>query len=316
MEHWNETDPAICTENLTRDFGAARVVDGLTLRVPAGTIFGFLGPNGAGKTTTIRLLLGLLEPTQGHAEVLGLDIRTQADRIRCRSGALLEHPGLYERLSAEENLEFYGRIWQRSPAERTARIKELLTHLGLWERRKESAGTWSRGMKQKLAVARALLHRPSMLFLDEPTAGLDPVAAAALREDLAALVAREGVTVFLTTHNLAEAEKLCGRVGVIRQGKLLAIGHPNELRARSGKPHVEITGSGFDARMLTMLRERPEVASAELQNRRLRIDLCGEVETAPLVSLLVQAGGAVEEVRKGSASLEEVFLALMEEEMQ
>jgi len=142
------TEIAIYTENLTRDFSTVRAVDGLTLEVPAGTIFGFLGPNGAGKTTTIRLLLGLLEPTAGRAEVLGFDTRTQADEIRARTGALLEHHGLYERLSAEDNLEFYGRVWRLPRAERQTRIRELLTHLGLWERRKEKVETWSRGMKR------------------------------------------------------------------------------------------------------------------------------------------------------------------------
>jgi ABC-2 type transport system ATP-binding protein len=172
---------AIRTENLTRDFGKIRAVDNLTMEVPAGIIFGFLGPNASGKTTTIHLLLGLLEPTSGRVEVLGFDTRTHADEVRGRSGALLEHSGLYEQLSAEDNLEFYGRAWRMSTEERRSRIQELLTHLDLWDRRKERVDKWSRGMKQKLAMARALLHRPPLVFLDEPTAGLDVVAAAALR---------------------------------------------------------------------------------------------------------------------------------------
>ncbi len=308
------SDYAIRTDNLTRDFGTVRAVDHLALEVPRGIIFGFLGPNGAGKTTTIRLLLGLLEPTQGRAEVLGFDTLSQADEIRSRTGALLEHPGLYERLSAEDNLEFYGRIWRMPGHARQARIKDLLTHLGLWERRKETVGTWSRGMKQKLAIARALLHRPSLVFLDEPTAGLDPIAAAALREDLATLANREGMTVFLTTHNLAEAEKLCQRVGVIRKGQLLAVGSPDELRARQGTPRVEILGRGFSENVLASIRARPEVLKVEHRDNRLLIDLCGVVDTAPLVSLVVGAGAQVEEVRRGNASLEEAFLTLMEEE--
>lgn len=308
------TDCAIRTENLTRDFGTVRAVDRLALEVPKGMIFGFLGPNGAGKTTTIRLLLGLLEPSQGRAQVLDFDTQEQADEIRARTGALLEHPGLYERLSAEDNLEFYGRIWHLSRPERRARIQELLTHLGLWERRKETVGTWSRGMKQKLAVARALLHRPSLIFLDEPTAGLDPIAAAALREDLATLAAREGVTVFLTTHNLAEAEKLCQRVGVLRRGQLLAVGSPDELRAKQGAPRVEILGRGFSENVLALLRARSEVVGVERQGNRLLIELRGAVDTAPLVGLVVGSGAQVEEVRRGNANLEEVFLTLMEEE--
>ena len=178
---------AIRTEHLTCDFGAVRALDDVSLEVPAGIVFGFLGPNGSGKTTTIRLLLGLLEPTGGHAAVLGLDTHTQAAAVRARCGALLEHDGLYERLSAAENLDYYGRIWRIPGPVRAQRIRELLDHVGLWERRADRVGTWSRGMKQKLAVARALLHQPEVVFLDEPTASLDPVAAAALREDLARL---------------------------------------------------------------------------------------------------------------------------------
>jgi len=307
---------AIRTENLGRDFGAIHALDSLSLQVPAGIIFGFLGPNGAGKTTCIRLLLGLLEPTRGRAEVLGHDTRTQADEIRQRTGALLEHSGLYERLSAEDNLEFYGRIWRLPVAVRRTRIKELLSHLKLWERRDEAVATWSRGMRQKLAIARALLHRPELVFLDEPTSGLDAVAAAALRDDLSALVAREGVTVFLTTHNLAEAEKLCQQVAVIRQGKLLALGHPNELRASIGGSRLEVVGRGVTDQILADLRARPEVASASLANGRLLIELRQELDSAHLVSDLVRAGVQVEEVLRGKASLEDVFLALVEEESE
>ena len=234
------TDPAIRIEHLTRDFPAVRAVDDLTFEVPAGVVFGFLGPNGSGKTTTIRLLLGLLEPTAGRAEVLGYDVRDAAGEIRERTGALLEHSGLYERLTAWDNLEFFGRIWRIPPEVRADRIRELLDHVGLWERRKEAVGGWSRGMKQKLAVARALLHRPQLIFLDEPTAGLDPLAAAALRKDLAGLAASEGVTVFLTTHNLSEAEKLCSLVAVIRDGRLLALGAPGELRGETGRTLEEV----------------------------------------------------------------------------
>jgi len=163
---------AISTDDLARDFNSVRAVDGLSINVPTGSIFGFLGPNGAGKTTTIRLLLGLLEPTSGKARVLGFDIQTQSNELRQRTGVLLEHSGLYERLSAEDNLEFYGRVWRLSAAERHSRIKELLTHLDLWERRKERVETWSRGMKQKLAIARALLHRPSVIFWTNRRQGL------------------------------------------------------------------------------------------------------------------------------------------------
>jgi ABC-2 type transport system ATP-binding protein len=300
-------------EHLTRTFGQVRAVDGLDLEVPAGTVFGFLGPNGAGKTTTIRLLLGLLEPSAGRAAVLGFDTRSDGASIRAQSGALLEHHGLYERLSAEENLAFYARVWRLDRVARADRIRELLQPLGLWERRHEPVARWSRGMKQKLAVARALLHKPSLLFLDEPTAGLDPVGAATLRDELGTLVSREGVTVFLTTHNLAEAERLCGRVAVIKQGRLVAVGHPDELKAR-GANKAEIVGRGFGDSVLELLRRSPGVVRADLQNGRIVLELDEGAETAPLVTLIVQSGGQVEEVRKDKGSLEDVFLTLMEEE--
>jgi ABC-2 type transport system ATP-binding protein len=282
--------------------------------VPAGIVFGFLGPNGSGKTTTIRLLLGLLEPTNGQATVLGYNTRTQSDQIRTNCGALLEHHGLYERLSAEDNLEFYGKVWHISTSKRKARIKELLTHLELWDRKKEIVGTWSRGMKQKLAFARAIFHRPAIVFLDEPTAGLDPIAAAALREDLVAMAEVEGLTVFLTTHNLAEAEKLCQLVAVIRQGKLLAIGSPESLKNLGGKPVVEIHGQNFSQSLISELYSRAEVANITQTDHQLIIELSKDTDVYPFVNLAVQSGAQVEEVIKTKASLEDVFLTLMEEE--
>jgi ABC-2 type transport system ATP-binding protein len=304
---------AIETDRLTREFGSLRALDALSIQVPPGIVFGFLGPNGSGKTTTIRLLLGLLEPSAGAARVLGHDVARGAGAVREVSGALLEHPGLYERLSAADNLDFYGRVWQMSAADRHARIESLLAPLGLWERRREMVGGWSRGMKQKLAVARAMLHRPRLLFLDEPTAGLDPVAAAALRDDLASLVSREGVTVFLTTHNLQEAERLCAQVAVIRQGRLLAVGHPDQLRARTSA-RAEIAGRNLGDAVMAALRARADVAGIAQHNGRLQVELRDGADMAALVSAVVAAGGLVEEVRRDKASLEDVFLTLMEED--
>ena len=169
-------------------------------------------------------------------------------------------------------------------------------------------------MKQKLAIARTLLHRPDLIFLDEPTAGLDPVASAALRQDLSTLADREGVTVFLTTHNLPEAEALCDHVGVIRQGRLLAVDTPSGLRSHAGGRQVEVAGSGFNPGILEELRLRPEVANVDAQNGNLHISLRGDDPVAPLVRLLVESGCDIEEVRKGAASLEAAFLALMERE--
>lgn len=322
---------AIEMRELTRDFGSRRAVNHLSLSIPAGTAFAFLGHNGAGKTTTIHLLLGLLQPTEGSAMVLGFDTRKQAPAIRQRAGALLEHTGLYERLTAEENLHFYGRVWHMSSNAIQERTKELLTPMNLWERRKEYVGTWSRGMKQKLAIARALLHRPPLVFLDEPTDGLDPVSATNLNDYLRQLCAQEGLTLFLTTHNLPEVEKLCQNVALIRQGQLVATGSPDELRARVGTPGMHITGRGLHEDILTQIRawsevkavqdEKPEEAD-ESQHKHengmtngyehVHIELYNAHPIAPLVSRLVNLGVEIEEVRKGKASLEEAYLNLME----
>lgn len=309
-----ESESAILLKSLTRDFGRVRALDGLTLNVPRGVVFGFLGPNGAGKTTTINLLLGLLEPSSGSAEVLGFDSRTEAEHIRARTGALLEHTGVYEQLTAEQNLEFYGRAYQMQTSDLAARSRSLLQDMGLWDRRHERAGNWSRGMKQKLALARALLHRPPLLLLDEPTAGLDVMAARAIREDLATLADAEGVTIFLTTHNMHEAETLCNEVAVIRAGNLVAVGQPDELRARAGAPRLEVVGRNFNERARQLLLAQPSVLAVETVNGHWDIHLAEAADSGALVSLLVGAGVSVDEVRRDQASLEEVFVTLMEEE--
>jgi len=306
------TPPAVRTANLSRMFGVVRALDDVTLEIPRGIIFGFLGPNGSGKTTMIRLLLGLLEPTTGTAEVLGCDTRSAAAAIRQQSGALLEHCGLYERLSAAENLDLYGRFWRIRAAERRARTKELLTLLELHDRCHEVVAGWSRGMKQQLAIARALFHRPSLVFLDEPTAGLDPVAAVALRDRLARLSESEGVTVFLTTHNLAEAERLCALAGVVRKGRLLAVGPPAQLAAARGETSVEIAGTGLTGPMLAMIRIHAAVQSARTDGRSLIVGLKDPAGVPQVIAALVGAGYQVESVRNTAGSLEDAFHSLLE----
>jgi ABC-2 type transport system ATP-binding protein len=288
----------ILCENLTRDFGRLRAVDGLSLSVPRGKVFALLGANGAGKTTTIHLLLGILTPTAGRAEVFGLDSRRAGDKVRAQCGAMLEHHGLYERLSGADNLEFYGRIAHLSAAERPARIREVLEHFGLWERRHERVGTWSRGMKQKLAIGRAILHRPPLVFLDEPTAGLDPEAVVELRADIAAL-ARDGTTIFLNTHNLTDAEKLADLVGVMRAGRLLALGTPAEL----GGSGVTVTIRGRNLRR----------TAVDAPATTLTVQIAADGSVAPLVRELVERGGEIEEVRREARGLEEIFLQIVRE---
>ena len=305
---------AVETKEITRYFGGLCAVDKVSLQVPGGTIFGFLGPNGAGKTTTIRLLLGLLELNGGSATVLDYDVATQAQAIRGQTGVLLEHDGLYERLTVNDNLDFFGQVYHLDKATRGARIRELLEHLGLWEWRNAGVMTLSKGMKQKVAIARALLHHPRLVFLDEPSVGLDPVAAVALREDIQNLARKEGTTVFLTTHNLAEAEKVCDIVAVIRKGKLLAVGTPAEWRARTGRTSAEIYGKGFSKGTVAALRAMAQVSSVREYNDHLQVELEAGSETAALVNLLVHEGAEVEEVRKGQVTLEEAFVTLVQHE--
>jgi ABC-2 type transport system ATP-binding protein len=304
---------AIQTTELTRNFDDVRAVDHVTMSVPVGSVFGFLGPNGAGKTTTIRLLLGLLEPTAGQARVLGADLPRQGDRVREKVGVLLEHDGLYHRLSAWDNLDFFGQVQRLSRPQRKVRAEELLKRMNLWEHRNRRVNEFSRGMRQKLAFARALLHRPALVFLDEPSAGLDPGSALALREDILAMARKEGVTVFLTTHNLAEAEKVCDTVGIIRKGELVACDSPGQLRVGATQPKIEVLGEGLTPQIVEAVRTLQNVVRAELDDGRLVVDLA-ELKAAPLVRLLVEQGVGVEEVRRVGASLEEAFIALVGED--
>jgi ABC-2 type transport system ATP-binding protein len=304
---------AIQVEQLTRDFDGVRAVDHVTMSVPVGSVFGFLGPNGAGKTTTIRLLLGLLAPTEGRARVLGAQLPREGDRVRERVGVLLEHDGLYHRLSAWDNLDFFGQVQRMSRSQRRQRGEELLKRLDLWDKRDKRVSEYSRGMRQKLAFARALLHRPSLVFLDEPSAGLDPGSAMALREDILAMARTENVTVFLTTHNLAEAEKVCDTVGIIRKGELVACDSPAQLRLGATQPKIEVVGEGLTPAIVDAVRTLPNVVQADLDGGRLLVEF-RELQAAPLVRLLVEQGVGVEEVRRVGASLEEAFLALVKED--
>ena len=310
----NRISGAIRAGNLTKTFDELTAVDSVSFEVQPGEIFGYLGPNGCGKTTTIHLLLGLISPTAGRSTVLGYDTRSDGTQIREKSGALLEHSGVYEQLTAEDNLEFYARAWQIPPGLRGRRIEELLKSCGLWSRRTDRVGSWSRGMKQQLALARVLLHRPQLVFLDEPTAGLDVVAANRVRSNIEQIVTDQGVTVFLTTHNLAEAERLCDRVAVVRDGRILTVSTPDELKRRSSTPTLHIDGSGFTSETVSQLEARADVAIVELGERHLALTVSESADRPAIVRLLVDSGASVEEVRTERATLEDAFLRMLERE--
>lgn len=301
---------AIHASKLTRDFKTVRAVNELDLAVQKGTVFGLLGPNGAGKTTTIHLLLGLIKPTAGSCNVFGLDPARHGSAVRARTGCLLEHHGLYERLSVERNLDYYGRINRMSPADRRERIRELLEFNGLWDRRGELAGKLSKGMKQKVAIARALLHRPPVVFLDEPTAGHDPAAAKDVRDYVRDAAKEDSTTFFLTTHNLTEAEQICDRIGVIQAGRLVAEGTPLQLRGSRRGTTIVIEGHGWNGKVLDALRREPYVDSVTATATRIEIHAGKQVHAAPFVTRLVKAGAQVEQVRRESLSLEAAYIAL------
>jgi ABC-2 type transport system ATP-binding protein len=283
----------------------------MSFEVRRGEVLGLLGPNGAGKTTTVRMLTGLIAPTEGDAWLDGLDLRHDADAIRARVGILTETPGLYEKLSAARNLDFFGRLHGMPAALRAARIEELLRRFDLWDRRDQPAGTFSKGMKQKLAIARALLHEPLVAFLDEPTAALDPEAAFVVREAIDALRGA-GRTILLATHNLDEAGRLCDRIAFVRGG-LLRIDSPARLRGEVGGRGVEI---GLDrpasAELLAAARAVPGVHDAVALDHGLTVGLDDPPRRTPgVVRALVAAGAGIVEVRERAASLEDVYFEVM-----
>jgi ABC-2 type transport system ATP-binding protein len=286
-----------------------RALDGLSLEVRPGELYGFLGPNGAGKTTTVRMLTALIAPTGGRAWVNGHEVGQADTAIRQSAGIRTENPGLYEQLSAEKNLTIYARLY--GVADVAGQVERYLRLLGLWERRREIAGGFSKGMKQKLAICRALLHEPRVLFLDEPTAALDPEAARTVRDFVSDLKG-QGRTTVLCTHNLDEAEDLCDRIGVINHGRLIALDTPANLRRQLfGRQTVVELAACSDAAMDTV-RALPFVENLQVDGSRLTITLDDpEAQNPVMVRALVEAGADVRYVRELEHSLEEVYFSLM-----
>jgi ABC-2 type transport system ATP-binding protein len=305
-------DPVmIRTSGLGRRFGAAWAIRGMDLDVRRGEVLGLLGPNGAGKTTTVRLLTALIEPTEGDAWVDGLDVRRAPDDVRARVGILTETPGLYEKLSATANLDFFGRLHGLDVATRAERIERYLRLFSLWERRDDAAGTFSKGMKQKLAIARALLHDPAVVFLDEPTAALDPEAAYIVREAIEGLQ-RSGRTIVLATHNLDEANRLCDRVAFVRGG-LLRVDSPAGLRGTMGARGVEvIVAREVDAALLAAAGSVTGIGAVEALDRRIVVTADEPATVTPsLIRALVAAGADILEVRERATTLEQAYFEVM-----
>ena len=297
-------------EGLTKLFGDNLAVDGLTLHVERGEVFAFLGPNGAGKTTTVRMLAALIAPTAGRAWVNGHEIGKDDMNIRRSVGILTEAPGLYERLDAVRNLTLYAKLYEVDDV--AGQVEKYLRLLGLWERRDEPVGGFSKGMKQKLAVARALLHEPPLLFLDEPTAALDPEAARTVR-DFIGEVKEAGRTIFLCTHNLDEADRLADRIGVIKQ-RLVQVDSPANLRRSLYGRRVVIHLASVTEPVRTAVSGLPFVKEMQQMDNTLVVSLDNPEEQNPiLVERIVAAGGAVQFVNELRHSLEDIYFSLIEE---
>jgi ABC-2 type transport system ATP-binding protein len=300
----------IRTEGLTKRFNGVLAVDGLTLEVQQGEVFGFLGPNGAGKTTTVRMLTSLIAPTAGTAWVNDHQLGAADDAVRASAGILTETPGLYPRLNAEQNLRLFAKLYGVDDV--PGQVKKYLSMLGLWERRHEPVGGFSKGMRQKLAIARALLHEPPVLFLDEPTSALDPEAARVVRDFIEEL-SGQGRTIFICTHNLDEADRLCDRVAVIKQ-HLIRVDTPKALRRGLYGRSVLIRLQEVTPALVAAVEALPFVKSVSQVDGHLRVALDDpETQNPTVVRALVEAGGAVQFVEEEEHSLEQVYFDLMEE---
>jgi ABC-2 type transport system ATP-binding protein len=301
--------PMIEARALTRAFGARTAVEEVSFALDHGQIFALLGPNGAGKTTTVRLLLGLIRPTSGSATVAGVTVPGTAAtgaELRQRAGLLTETPGMYDRLSAWENLLLFGRLYRIPPAKLPARIEQYLGRLGLWERRADPVGTFSKGMKQRLAIVRAVFHDPQVVFFDEPTAGLDPESARDVRALIMSLRAA-GRTIVVCTHNLTEAAALADVVGVLHR-RLVAFGPPSSL-GRTAVPRCRITLSAEASAARGVIAAVAGIGAVTAEGARLEVEVPDPERDPPrLVAALVGAGFGVRDVRMLERSLEEVYL--------
>ena len=304
----------IDTENLTKRFGNLTAVDSVTLHVDEGEVFGFLGPNGAGKTTTVRMLCCLISKSGGEASIAGYKVGNEADSLKIRRiiGLVPDNVGLYEELSAYKNLDFYGKLYDCSEQQRKENIQRFLTMLGLWEKKDVSAGSFSKGMKQKLAIARALIHDPRILFMDEPTANLDPESSKTVRDFILDLK-KEKRTIFLNTHNLDEAQRICDKIAILNT-KLMAIGTPQELEhSVSGRKTVIQLEQVNDA-IITALKKLP-LGKLTVEGNTLKIDVTNpEKENITISDAIFRAGGHIQSINVVGSTLEDAYLKLVKEE--
>jgi ABC-2 type transport system ATP-binding protein len=301
------------TKDLTKKFGGLTAVDDVTLHVEEGEVFGFLGPNGAGKTTTVRMLCCLISKTSGEARIGDYDVGNEADSLKIRKtiGLVPDNVGLYEDLTAYDNLDYYGKLYECTVSQRKENIERFLKMMGLWDKRDVAAGSFSKGMKQKLAIARALIHDPQILFMDEPTANLDPESSKVVREFILDLK-KQKKTIFVNTHNLDEAQRICDRIGILNT-KLMAVGTPQELEQSVRGRTTVIQLEKVSDQILGALKKLSPGSLAN-DGKKVTVEVADpEKQNPDIVEAIVGAGGRVVSVTVVGSSLEEAYLKLVRE---
>jgi ABC-2 type transport system ATP-binding protein len=312
---------AIVAQNLVKHYGEVKAVDGVDLRVEEGELYGFLGPNGAGKTTTISMLSTMLRPTSGSAKVAGFDVGTDARRVRERIGVVFQDPSLDEELTARENMVFHARLYKVPKAERDRRIDELLSMVELTDRQRDRVKEFSGGMRRRLELARGLLHSPQVLFLDEPTLGLDPQTRSHIWDYIRRLNKEKQVTMMLTTHYMEEADELCHRIGIIDHGKIVAEGTPRDLKAGLGGDLIYLSLNGQTDQAVDIVGALSEVNAVKTTSDGLQLEVKEGERAIPRILDAVRArGGSVASISLKKPTLNDVFIkhtgrGIREEEM-
>ena len=303
----------ITLEHVNKELGKRQILKDVNLTVKQGDIFGYLGPNGAGKTTTIRIILGLLTATSGKVSLLGQDV--QIDKIRKKIGFVLEADGLYDNLTAAENLLYYALLYDIPQPEQ--KVEKVLKQVGLAERAKDKVGTYSKGMRQRLALARAIAPDPELLVLDEPTAGVDPTGQIEIRQLMLDMIQKEHKTILLSSHNLDEVQRICNRIALIHKGQIRLYGELEQFKREMGQGGVVIeTAEPVSSATLTELQRLPDVSVREQKDRFLTLNIGKNVETSAIISLLASRDVKIEQVKKQEASLEDMYTAIVKESEQ
>ena len=303
----------ITLEHVNKELGKRQILKDVTMAVKQGDIFGYLGPNGAGKTTTIRIILGLLAATSGKVSLLGQDV--QVDKVRKKIGFVLEADGLYDNLTASENLLYYARLYDiPQPAQK---VEKVLKQVGLAERARDKVATYSKGMRQRLALARAIAPDPEILVLDEPTAGVDPTGQIEIRQLMLDMIQKEHKTILLSSHNLDEVQRICNRIALIHKGQIRLYGELEQFKREMGQGGLVIeTTETVPAATLDELLKLQDVSVREQKDHALILNIGKNVEVSDIITLFASRGVKIEQVKKQEASLEDMYTAIVKESEQ